>query len=47
MSLIGMIESALKSVPDPAKERSDREQAMQKRAAFEAMLGSISPALES
>lgn len=47
MSLIGMIESALKSVPDPAKERSAREQAMQKRAAFEAMLGSIIPALES
>lgn len=46
MALIGMIESALKSVPDPAKERAALEQEMQKRAAFEAMLGNIIPALE-
>lgn len=46
MALIGMIEAALKDVPNPAVERAARERAMQKRAAFEAMLGNVVPNLE-
>lgn len=47
MALIGMIESALKSVSEPAREKAAMEREMQKCAAFEAMLGNIIPALES